>query len=869
MKDEINNYGIKNADGQSPAYSNLGKVRFSNDNPRAVKESSAVANEESFRTTETFNDPKKSSRNVRSTARETESVSNSGGENVGTESVDSISSASSASSAATSAASTAASGAAASSAAIGSSIGAIAGTVASAVVTAAIVVAVFVSTMSINLSLVMANMDSLVLQIEMQGAQEEDFENPIIAILEGEDGSRQEQEISPDTVYLTFEGLAPGKEYLVSIKNQEKVFVSKSFITATKKIDRGSITAHDEGNRIYGSVANVQLRSDEFYTITAKDVGGNVLFTKDSIDRDMDFSFDVSGPTNVLLSLSVNGVVYAAAEVEMVKPAGGPQYDLDHATWVWTEKTSKISFADLSGGDPLLLDATVTLAGTKAATCDQPGTETYSAVVSYEGKQYADTKEFVVAEKLGHAYNDHHFVWQKTQDGYIAKLRFVCANDDTHYLEYDAVVNPERIEPECEADGKVIYYASVEDPSWEEPYYDEKVVVDQGSALGHDYGELVPELSATTTETGMKAHYVCSRCQKLFDVEYQEVAESDLIIAVCQPEYDYTNPIWHWEMDGDIPTENATVSFAEIHGGEPIVYEASVVRYLSSSATCESPAVYYYHADTSSLTLPGVDDIYENDSETFEEGEPLGHDYGESEPEWNWTEAGDGYVATASFPCQRCVHVEELIAQVTQDGDRYYATVVLDGQEYHDEYEDSGTTEYGIGDGNVSFNNSSRINLYADGYEDGSGFHYFESTADNRICITGSQEGDMPLMIYSNPYNETRSGSKVTYYLTFDNVDITASSWAAALVILPYDDMDIYIENIGNSHIAGYNHPAFSIQGESGHTVNIHVTSENGFDSFVCGRQDGDSPTLYNDDYGGSVTFTMNGTECDSYGNSY
>ena len=37
------------------------------------------------------------------------------------------------------------------------------------------------------------------------------------------------------------------------------------------------------------------------------------------------------------------------------------------------------------------------------------------------------------------------------------------------------------------------------------------------AALGHSFGEKVPQKDATTTSTGMKAHYLCSRCGNYFD----------------------------------------------------------------------------------------------------------------------------------------------------------------------------------------------------------------------------------------------------------------------------------------------------------------------------------------------------------------
>ena len=57
----------------------------------------------------------------------------------------------------------------------------------------------------------------------------------------------------------------------------------------------------------------------------------------------------------------------------------------------------------------------------------------------------------------------------------------------------------------------------------------EKAEVETIPALGHTYGELVAEKSATCTVDGVKAHYECSVCHKLFDSSKNEI--EDLTIS--------------------------------------------------------------------------------------------------------------------------------------------------------------------------------------------------------------------------------------------------------------------------------------------------------------------------------------------------
>ncbi len=51
-------------------------------------------------------------------------------------------------------------------------------------------------------------------------------------------------------------------------------------------------------------------------------------------------------------------------------------------------------------------------------------------------------------------------------------------------------------------------------------------------ALGHSYGELIAQVPATCTETGMAAHYECSRCHKLFDADKVEKTQEQLTLGV-------------------------------------------------------------------------------------------------------------------------------------------------------------------------------------------------------------------------------------------------------------------------------------------------------------------------------------------------
>ena len=53
-------------------------------------------------------------------------------------------------------------------------------------------------------------------------------------------------------------------------------------------------------------------------------------------------------------------------------------------------------------------------------------------------------------------------------------------------------------------------------------------------ALGHTYGELIPEKAATADAEGEKAHYECSTCHKLFDENKNPVTKADITIPKAE-----------------------------------------------------------------------------------------------------------------------------------------------------------------------------------------------------------------------------------------------------------------------------------------------------------------------------------------------
>ena len=148
--------------------------------------------------------------------------------------------------------------------------------------------------------------------------------------------------------------------------------------------------------------------------------------------------------------------------------------------------------------------ATVTNAVTTEATCEADGVRTYTAKVTFEGKEYTDTKTETIAA-TGHAYGEPVWKWN---DDFTASATFTCGNDTSHVETVNATVtNAVTTEATCEADGVRTYTAKVTFGGKE--YTDTKTEVIP--AKSHDT-ELVGAKDATCTEDGYTGDEVCKVC---------------------------------------------------------------------------------------------------------------------------------------------------------------------------------------------------------------------------------------------------------------------------------------------------------------------------------------------------------------------
>ena len=369
-------------------------------------------------------------------------------------------------------------------------------------------------------------------------------------------------------------------------------------------------------------------------------------------------------------------------------------------TWTWNDDftASAVFTCTDDDGHTQTVPATVTDEVTTEPTCDKEGLRTYTAKVTFEGKDYTDTKTEPIPA-TGHAYGEP--VWSWTDD-FKATATFTCTNDTTHVKNVTAEVTSAVTTPAaCETTGVRTYTAKVTFEGKE--YTDTKTEVIP--ATGHAYGEPVWkwtdgfEATATFTCANNAAHVKNVTATVTNAVTTEATCESTgtrtYTAKVTFDGKDYTDtktetlpatshaygePVWKWNDDF---TASATFTCGNDTSHVKTV-NATVTNEVTTEATCETTGVRTY---TAKVTF---EDKEYTDTKT-EVIPATGHAYGE--PVWKWN---DDFKATATFTCGNDTsHVETVNAAVTNevttaatceaDGVRTYtAKVTFEGKEYTD-----------------------------------------------------------------------------------------------------------------------------------------------------------------------------------------
>ena len=239
------------------------------------------------------------------------------------------------------------------------------------------------------------------------------------------------------------------------------------------------------------------------------------------------------------------------------------------------------------------------------ATCTEAGKITYTATVTFEGKDYTDTKTEEVAA-LGHNYGEPTWNWSKGDDGsYTAIATFTCDRCKDVQKVVATVGDPVETKATCTEAGKITYTATAAFNGKDYTNTKEKAI----KAIGHKYGE----------------------------------------------------PTWNWTK-GENNTYTATATFTCANDEKHVETVDAKVTEKSDGATCTEAGKITY---TATVTFEGKD---YKDTKT-EEVAALGHDYKVSEKDgWKWTaDKEKEYTAVATFVCSRCKDAQDVTADVVKE----------------------------------------------------------------------------------------------------------------------------------------------------------------------------------------------------------
>ena len=320
---------------------------------------------------------------------------------------------------------------------------------------------------------------------------------------------------------------------------------------------------------------------------------------------------------------SVCGKLFSDAEgktettmEKLAIPATGHAYGAP--VWKWNDDfTASATFTCGNNASHVeTVNATVTNEVTTAATCEADGVRTYTAKVTFEGKEYTDTKTETIAA-TGHAYGEPVWKWN---DDFTASATFTCGNDDSHVEKVNAAVTNEvTTEATCEADGVRTYTAKVTFEG--KDYTDTKT--ETIAATGHAYGAPVWKwnddftASATFTCGNNAAHVENVTATVTNAVTAEATCEVDGVrtytakVTFEGKEYTdtktevipatghaYGEPVWKWNDDF---TASATFTCGNDDSHVETV-NAAVTNEVTTEATCKADGVRTY---TAKVTFEG------------------------------------------------------------------------------------------------------------------------------------------------------------------------------------------------------------------------------------------------------------------------
>ncbi len=256
----------------------------------------------------------------------------------------------------------------------------------------------------------------------------------------------------------------------------------------------------------------------------------------------------------------------------------------------------------------------------------------------------------------------------------------------------------------CEEDGHPAYWFC---DTCQRYYTDDSGAADKETSKDkltipaeHQYGELIAEVEATCSMNGMKAHYECSRCKKLFDENKDETTKAALTIPATDA-HNWGEATYTWKEDFSSCTGKVVCRECKKAESETTM---KITQDVTTPASCMAEGVMTYTAtftdarftqqtttgpigkaehkltETPAVKATCTKDgneaywtcsdcgkYFNTEREQINENswviKALGHQYGA--PKWKW--ADDNKSATATFTCERegCDKLDDSVKTLT------------------------------------------------------------------------------------------------------------------------------------------------------------------------------------------------------------
>ena len=408
--------------------------------------------------------------------------------------------------------------------------------------------------------------------------------------------------------YKAADKTADGVKYVVTTteaKEAGKHAYTGTWAWTEVKDDNGNVTGYTASvTGVKCAVDDDEPKAEQITVADAvKDTENSVAATCTEKGKDVYTATatvkDAEGKTEI-------GTLTGTHEVELA--ALGHKYGAP--VWNWTKGenntyTATATFTCANDEKHVeTVDAKVT-EKSDGATCTEAGKITYTAAVTFEGKDYKDTKTEEVAA-LGHNYGEPTWNWSKGDDGsYTAIATFTCDRCKDVQKVVATVGDPVETKATCTKAGKITYTATVAFNGKDYTNTREEAI----KAIGHKYGE----------------------------------------------------PTWNWTK-GENNTYTATATFTCANDEKHVETVDAKVTEKSDGATCTEAGKITY---TATVTFEGKDYT----GTKTEEVAALGHDYKVSEKDgWKWTaDKEKGYTAVATFVCSRCKDSHDVTADVVKE----------------------------------------------------------------------------------------------------------------------------------------------------------------------------------------------------------